>query len=78
MERIGSRYEQARIHTALADMAGRLGETARARGHLGAALAVYDELGVPEAAGVRRHLDALGPGPTGPQDSQNDSAPTAS
>ncbi len=54
------RYEQARICVALADAAGLLGDPAEARGQLELALAVYNELGAPEADEVRLRLDALG------------------
>lgn len=56
---IGDRYEQARTHNGLAHTHHRTGELDRARHHWGHALALYTDLGVPDADDVRAHLTAL-------------------
>jgi hypothetical protein len=53
---LDSRYEQARIRVALADITARRGDADGARRHLELALAVYDALGAPEARQVRLTL----------------------
>jgi tetratricopeptide (TPR) repeat protein len=62
-----SLYEQARIRVALADTAARIGDTDGSRRHLELALAVYDELGAPEAQQVSLALAGHEgtPGPAG-------------
>ncbi|HZM79021.1 MAG TPA: tetratricopeptide repeat protein, partial [Candidatus Limnocylindrales bacterium] len=55
----GNRYEQARAHDGLGVAHLALDDAGQAREHWLDALAIYDELGVPETAGVRTHLAAL-------------------
>ncbi len=56
----GDRYQQARAHTGLAHARLAAGEHDLARQHWQDALALYADLGVPEADVVRAHLAALG------------------
>ena len=56
MTSLDSPYEQARIRVVLAGAARELSRHQEARSHLEQALAVYDLLGAPEAATVRRML----------------------
>lgn len=56
----GNRYEQARAHDGLGVAHLALDDTDQAREHWLDALVLYDELGVPEATGVRAQLAALG------------------
>jgi DNA-binding SARP family transcriptional activator/Tfp pilus assembly protein PilF len=55
----GDRDPQARAHTGLGHAHQALGDLDRARHHWHQALALYTELGVPEAAAVRAQLAAL-------------------
>jgi tetratricopeptide (TPR) repeat protein/transcriptional regulator with XRE-family HTH domain len=57
--RTGNRYEQARAHHGLGDAHRKLDDPDQAREHWLDALAIYDELGVPEAADVRDRLAEL-------------------
>ena len=58
---IGDREQQARAGTGLGHAHHALGDPALAREHYRQALAVYDELGTPEAGEIRARLDALEP-----------------
>ena len=55
----GERYEQARAHDGLARTHHASGELDQARHHWNQALALYTDLGVPEADDVHAHLAAL-------------------
>jgi tetratricopeptide (TPR) repeat protein len=57
--RAGGTYEQARIRASLADAALALGRPAEAREHLTACLAIYSDLGAPEAEAAGRLLTEL-------------------
>jgi Flp pilus assembly protein TadD len=61
---IGDRYEQARAHNGLAHTRHAAGDLDQARHHWRHALALYTDLGVPDADDVHAHLTALDP-PTG-------------
>jgi DNA-binding SARP family transcriptional activator len=54
--RAGDKYQQARAHRGLASACHAAGEAARARGHRQRALALYTELGTPEAGQVRAEI----------------------
>ncbi len=56
---IGDRYEQARAHNGLAHTHQVAGDTDQARHHWHYALALYTDLGVPDAEVVNAHLTAL-------------------
>ncbi len=56
---IGNRYEQASAHNGLAHTHYAAGEQDQARHHWHDALALYTDLGVPEADDVHAHLTAL-------------------
>jgi hypothetical protein len=55
----GNRFEQARAHDGLGVAHLALDDAGQAREHWLDALAIYDELGVPETATVRARLAAL-------------------
>ena len=55
----GARYEQARAHDGLARAYQATGDCSHARRHWQQALAVYTDMGVPEAGQVRAMLDGL-------------------
>jgi tetratricopeptide (TPR) repeat protein len=57
--KIGQRHEQARADRGLGHAHHDLGDAGRAREQWRQALALYEELGVPEAGGVRASLAAL-------------------
>jgi hypothetical protein len=59
MERLGGRYEQARIHLMLADVLVRPEQAGRVRAHLTDALTLYAGIGAPEAEDIRRRLGEL-------------------
>jgi tetratricopeptide (TPR) repeat protein len=55
----GEREQQARAHTGLGHAHHSLGDPARARHHYQEALALYTDLGLPEADQIRTHLNTL-------------------
>jgi tetratricopeptide (TPR) repeat protein len=55
----GDRAPQARAHTGLGQAHQALGDTGRARHHWRQALAIYTDLGMPEATQVRAQLAML-------------------
>ena len=55
----GDRYERARAHNGLAHAHNATGDTVQARHHWRHALALYTDLGVPDANDVHAHLTAL-------------------
>jgi len=57
---IGTRDQQARAHAGLGQAHQTLGDLARARQHYRQALALYSDLGVPEADRIRTRLADLG------------------
>jgi len=57
--RISDRYEQARAHNGLAHTHHASGDPDPARHHWRQALALYTDLGVPEADDIHAHLTAL-------------------
>ncbi len=57
---IGNRYQQARAYDGLARACHAAGDPAQARQHWQQALALYTDLGVPEAGQVRARLDDPG------------------
>jgi len=59
---LGARDKQAGIHVLLADAADHQGDSSGARQHLTQALAVYEDLGAPEADQVRQRLARPQPG----------------
>jgi len=62
MTSLGARDKQAGIHVLLADAADHLGDSSGAGQHLAQALAVYEDLGAPEADQVRQRLTRPQPG----------------
>jgi tetratricopeptide (TPR) repeat protein len=64
--RLGAQYEQARIRAQLAGALLRLDQPqpGPAREHLTAALAIYSDIGAPEAEEIRRRLDDVGSTPS--------------
>ncbi len=56
----GDKYEQARAHNGLAHCHHPVGDPAQAHHHWQQALALYAELGVPEAGQIRAQLSAAG------------------
>jgi hypothetical protein len=57
---VGDKYEQARAHSGLARGYQATGEPARAHRHLQQALALFTELGAPEADQLRAQLATAG------------------
>lgn len=55
-EAIGASYDRARVHVRVADLAEALGQSARAARHLEQALALYADMGAPQAEEVRARL----------------------
>ncbi|MCL2581519.1 MAG: tetratricopeptide repeat protein [Streptosporangiales bacterium] len=53
---IGATYDQARAHVQVANLAAALGQRSRSCGHLEQALALYTEVGAPQADEVRARL----------------------
>jgi tetratricopeptide (TPR) repeat protein len=73
-DRVGALHEQASAHVTFARLAARRGEPAAERDHLHQALAIFTELGAPQAAEIMRRLAATAPetppdepGSTGPR-----------
>ncbi|MDQ3275250.1 MAG: hypothetical protein M3Q39_09560 [Actinomycetota bacterium] len=56
---LGDRYEQARAHDGLAHTHHATGDPDQARHHWCEALALYTDLGVPDADDVQAYLTAL-------------------
>ncbi|MGH3938233.1 MAG: tetratricopeptide repeat protein [Pseudonocardiaceae bacterium] len=65
---IGDRYEQARTHNGLAHTHHTTGDPEQTRQHWREALALYADLGVPDADDVRAHLNALDQAADGVED----------
>lgn len=74
---LGARHKQADVHVILADAAGQLADPGRARSHLEQALAIYVEVGAPEAGQIRQRLDLPG-SETGPPATPSEHDPTSS
>jgi tetratricopeptide (TPR) repeat protein len=64
-EELGASYDRAHVHIRLADLAGVLGESSRAAGHLEQALDLFSAMHAPQAEDVRTRLRQQAVGSTG-------------